>query len=341
MDLESPVAAVSRFGDKLLYVAEQHTGRVVALDPASEPGPVQEVLDLRGKVAQGNEQGLLGLAFSIDGSKLFIHYNNPAGDSRIDEYTMAKEVADVSTRREIFALKQPFPNHNGGQLYVDANDFLYIGFGDGGLAGDPLNSGQDLNSLLGKILRIDPRQSGTSAYRVPADNPFVGRSGVRPEIWQWGLRNPWRFSFDMATNDLWIGDVGQNVYEEINHTADGVAGANFGWKLREGKHPFNDAAAPPDAVDPVFEYSHDDGGCSVTGGYVYRGASISALNGVYVFADYCAGDLIGISGERGATQPAHGPLGLKVAEPTSFAQDADGEIYVLSRDGSISKLVSK
>ena len=344
--LDSPVAAATRANDARLYVAEQHTGRVVAIDTKPNDRAPSEVLNLRGAVAQGNEQGLLGLAFSVDGTKLFVHYNDPAGDSHIDEYTVSNKpdvaaVVDVATRREILRQKQPFPNHNGGQLAVDSNDLLYIGFGDGGLAGDPLKSGQDLNSLLGKILRIDPRPSGSSAYRAPADNPFVSRDGARPEIWQWGLRNPWRFSFDSVTNDLWIGDVGQNVYEEVDHIAANVSGVNFGWNLREGNHSFDDGAEPIDSVDPVVEYSHDDGGCSVTGGYVYRGSAIPKLNGVYVFADYCAGNLIGVSAEANNTTPAQGSLGINVKEPTSFAQDNDGEVYVLSRDGSISKLVSK
>ncbi len=336
--LDSPVAAAARPHDTRLYVAEQHRARVVSID-LDRPTARTIVLDLRSAVTQGNEQGLLGLAFSLDGSKLFIDFTDPKGDTRIVEYTMRPDnTADPTTKRQLLLQRQPFPNHNGGQLVVGRDGMLYIALGDGGFAGDPFKNGQNLGALLGKILRIDPRPSGTSPYRVPGDNPFLHRPDARPEVWHWGLRNPWRFSFDRATNDLWIGDVGQDNYEEIDHVGAGVRGENFGWNRREGTHGYKGGQRPANAVEPVLDYPHDSGRCSVTGGYVYRGTRSPQLQGIYIFTDFCEGDLEGIDATNEDAHPANGSLHLHVDQPTSFAQDNNGELYVLSQAGTIQRI---
>lgn len=337
--LKSPVAFTSRHGSRFVYVAEQNTGRVVAFDPLKPDIATMIALDLHGAVSQGNEQGLLGIAFSLDGLRLYIDYTDPVGDSHIDEYSIDRDGrAIATTKRQLLVQKQPFANHNGGQLAVGRDGMLYIAFGDGGLANDPFRNGQNLSSLLGKILRIDPRPNGKSPYSAPADNPFAHQAGARPEIWHWGLRNPWRFSFDRTTNDLWIADVGQNLYEEIDHAAANKSGINFGWNRREGTHDFNGAKRPAGAVDPVLDYAHDNGNCSVTGGAVFRGASVPTLQGIYIFADFCAGNLIGIDARPGLAHPAHADLNLHVDQPTSFGEDNDGNVYVLSRAGTVARI---
>ena len=208
--------------------------------------------------------------------------------------------------------------------------------GDGGSGGDPENHAQDSTSLLGKILRILPTPTQSTKYAIPTGNlgsvtGALGASGAAPEIWAYGLRNPWRFSIDQGTT-VWIGDVGQNAWEEIDRVPATTIGANFGWRLREGTHAYNGGAAPGDTIEPVYDYAHGDGGCSVTGGFVYRGTNIPALVGTYVFADYCAGNLIGLD----ATAPRNAtPLGLKVTSPSSFGMDGRGELYVTSTGGQV------
>src|SRR5205823_890591 len=215
---------------------------------------------------------------------------------------------------------------------------LYIGLGDGGSEGDPQNRGQNLDTLLGKILRIDPREGGPRPYAIPNDNPFVGRADARPEIWAYGLRNPWRFSFDRTSGDLWIGDVGQNAWEEVDfQRAGSPGGQNYGWRLREGDHEYT-GAPPADNVDPIYEYSHDTGGCVVTGGFVYRGAKIRDLQGAYVFSDYCLGKVTALV-QRGNRVVAHQALGPRADLISSFGEDEQGELYVLSLDGPVYKLV--
>jgi glucose/arabinose dehydrogenase len=330
--LASPVALAWRSGDERMYVAEQAGRvRVVGTDGRVSADPV-----LATEVSNGNEQGLLGIAFSPDGTKLYVHYTDPQGDSHIDEYAMSGDIADPATRREVLFQDQPFANHNGGQVSFGPDDMLYIGFGDGGLAGDPQGNAQKLDTMLGKILRIDPRASGGNAYRVPADNPFADRSGVRTEIWMYGLRNPWRFSFDRETGDVWIGDVGQNAFEEIDYAPAGDTGINWGWDAREGFAPF-EGPSPASARDPLLAPSQDDGNCAIIGGYVYRGRAIPALNGAYVFGDSCRSPLVGVvrDGDDVADQR---DLGVEVESLTSFGEDPDGEVYAVARGGTVYRL---
>jgi len=335
--LTRPLAFAVRTADDALYVAEQAGLLRAVRDGVLDPAPV---LDLTGDITdEGNEQGLLGIAFSPIGDRLYVDFTDNAGDTRIQEFTVdASGQVDPASRRELLAVDQPARNHNGGHLVFGPEGLLYIGFGDGGGGGDPNGNGQDLSTLLGAILRIDPRPTAGAPYGVPDDNPFVGRADARAEIWMYGLRNPWRFSFDRATGDLWIGDVGQSAYEEIDFAAAGdQAGANWGWNAREGAHDYSDMPAPG-ARDPIFEYGRDEG-VSVSGGFVYRGDAIPALRGAYVFADYAAGRLIALV-ERDGQIVGQLPLGVEVAEVTSFGEDLDGELYVVSRRGDVFRLVA-
>jgi glucose/arabinose dehydrogenase len=346
-DLLSTTALAVRSGDPTLYVTEQ-SGRVRAIRNGRLVR--RAVLDLRSQLTAGGERGLLGLAFSPDGSHLYVDYTDRDGNSRIDEFAMSGRTADPASQRNVLEVDQPQPNHNGGQLAFGPDGYLYIGFGDGGAANDQGpghasgGNGQSLETLLGKILRIDPQAAGGRAYSVPADNPFVGDPDAEPEIWAYGLRNPWRFSFDSKTGDLWIGDVGQSAWEEIDFAAADAGrnagrGDNFGWNIREGAHEFR-ARAASDLIDPIYELSHDDGACAITGGYVYRGRSIPQLEGMYVFTDYCQGEV------RALTRRTDGDvrvmnLGIEMPTVSSFGEGPDGELYFLSQSEGIFKLAAR
>ncbi|MDZ4825035.1 MAG: PQQ-dependent sugar dehydrogenase [Actinomycetota bacterium] len=326
--LESPVAIAFRTGDDRAWVAEQG-GRVrIVADGAPLDPPVIEV-----DVSGGNEQGLLGLAFSPDGSKLYVDYTDPDGHTHVDEYTMNGDAAE--NRRELLFVEQPYANHNGGQLAVDGNGLLYISLGDGGSGGDPEDRAQNRGELLGKILRIDPNGD---PYAIPSDNPFVADASTRPEIWMWGLRNPWRFTFDRATGDTWIADVGQNAWEEIDYApAAEASGINWGWDEREGLHSF-EGEPPEGARDPITERPLGEY-CSLIGGYVYRGAAVANMYGVYLFSDHCRGGVEALVQEGGAVV-AERDLDIDLSSPTSFGEDHDGELYVLSREGTLFKFVN-
>jgi glucose/arabinose dehydrogenase len=332
--LDQPLALATRSGDRALYIAEK-TGRVVAIrDDRVDPTPV---LDLSGDVSLGGEQGLLGIAFSPDGRSLYVNYTDVDGDTRVVAYAMGLRTAEPDTRRELLFVDQPYANHNGGDLVFGPDGYLYVGLGDGGSAGDPQGHAQSLESLLGKMLRIDPRPDRDRAYSIPPDNPFVDRDGARAEIWAYGLRNPWRYSFDRATGDLWIGDVGQNAWEEIDRLPAGTPpGANLGWNLVEGSRRFT-GDPPNGAVAPVYEYPHASGACTVIGGVVYRGDEIPDLVGAYLFADLCLGELEAIrlgSGEH----VDHAVLGPTVPNVGSFGEDAEGDVYALSLAGGVYRL---
>jgi glucose/arabinose dehydrogenase len=342
--LDSPVGMAIRPGDPAIYIAEQ-TGRVVSFrDGTVDPTPV---LDLTGQITSGGERGLLGLAFSPDGRFLYVNYTDLDGNTNVVEFAMdAGAHADVPSRREVLFAKQPFPNHNGGNLVFGPDGDLYIGLGDGGSGGDPMGNGQNLGVLLGKMLRIEPRMPdgslppGGTPYAIPAGNPFAGRRGARPEIWAYGLRNPWRYEFDRATGDLWIGDVGQGAYEEVDLQQHGSSGGqNYGWNLTEGSHLYGNATAPPpNWTPPLFDFSHDDGSCAVIGGFVYRGSAIAWLRGAYLYADLCRGELLAAR-EAGGHITQQLDLGLHVDSPSSFGQDAAGDLYALSLSGPVYRLV--
>ena len=306
-------------------------------------------LDLAGRVSTGAEQGLLALAFDPDyarNGRFVVHYTDLDGNTVVSAFRVASgdpDLADPASETILLTAAQPYPNHNGGQILFGPDGMLYIGLGDGGSEGDPDGRGQSLTDLLGSILRVDVR-AGTG-YTVPADNPFVGRTDARPELWSVGLRNPWRFTFDAATGDLYIADVGQNAWEEVDvvTAAQGAGrGANFGWRAMEGRHCYANQACDPSAFTlPVLEYSHGDG-CSISGGFVYRGAAIPALQGHYFYADYCRGWVRSFRLEGGqAVEPQQWPTLAPGGLVPSFGQDAAGELYVMNAEGRVFKIVPR
>lgn len=281
-----------------------------------------------------NEMGLLGLAFHPDFTQngyFYVNYTGSGGDTFVSRFQASGDSADPSSELNLLRISQPFRNHNGGALTFGPDGYLYIGTGDGGSAGDPQGNGQSLNTLLGKILRIDV--DSAQPYAIPADNPFGN------EIWHYGLRNPWRISFDTLTGDLYIADVGQNVWEEINVAPAGSRGGlNFGWDYYEGNHEYEPKNVAGEYAFPAVEYSHAEGGCSVTGGYVYRG-SMPEWNGIYLYGDYCTGyvwGLINVNGQWQARLMFEANIRI-----TSFGQDESGEIYLLGDGGEVLQLVRK
>jgi glucose/arabinose dehydrogenase len=319
------------------YVVEQG-GRVWRVaQGVRDPAPF---LDLTPLVRSGGEQGLLGLAFGPAGEtprRLYASYTDAQGDSVLARYLLdAEGHVDPASAEPLLKVDQPYANHNGGHVLFGPDGFLYVGLGDGGSAGDPQGNGQDPHALLGSLLRLDVRPA--TGYAIPPDNPYAeGRDG-RPEVWAKGLRNPWRFTFDRETGDLYIGDVGQNKVEEIDFQPAGQGrGANYGWNVFEGASRYKLLGSPfSDPVPPVAEYGHEDG-CSVTGGHVYRGAAVPALRGVYLFGDYCSGSLWGLVHKADGTWAMAKLLdtGLRIS---SFAEDEDGELYVVDHGGSIQKV---
>ncbi|MEX2421143.1 MAG: PQQ-dependent sugar dehydrogenase, partial [Actinomycetota bacterium] len=300
------------------------------------------VLDLGEDVATGGERGLLGMAADPDGDRLYVDYTDTAGDTRIRSWPIVdgRPVGSPDEGVDHLSIGQPFPNHNGGNLAFGPDGYLYVGLGDGGSGGDPNGNGQSLETLLGKMLRIAPRPFGDESYGIPSDNPFVGRDDVRPEIWAYGLRNPWRYSFDRETGDLWISDVGQSAREEIDVEPAGSAGGlNFGWNLFEGTLPYEGRSDDDQTVSPVYEYPNGSGGCAVTGGYVYRGAEIPELVGAYVFGDFCRGSLEAFVLRDGEAAQQR-PLGQVVEGLASFGEDANGELYALSLTGPVYRIVA-
>jgi glucose/arabinose dehydrogenase len=291
-------------------------------------------LDITDRVnAGGNEMGLLGLAFHPDYEKngfFYVNYTGDGGDTRISRFQASGNSVDSASEKVLLIIKQPYQNHNGGALAFDPDGYLYAGLGDGGLAGDPHKNGQNTNALLGKILRLDVDNG--DPYAIPSDNPFGN------EVWAYGLRNPWRISFDRATGDLYIGDVGQGTWEEIDYLPAGAeSGANFGWSIMEGNHNY-DGEPQSGMLLPVAEYSHSEGGCSVTGGYVYRG-TIPEWNGVYLYGDYCSGKIWALILSDGQWQSqVMFETGVLI---TSFGQDESGEIYLASDTGNVYNLTKK
>lgn len=339
-DFDQPVYVTQPPGSQDLYVVERQGSARIVRD-----GQVvsQPALDIRDRVtSDGEEQGLLSVAFPPDfqSSRLaYAYYTGKDQDQHVVEYSVKPDGSfDRDSEREVLRMADFASNHNGGLLLFGPDPgSLYIGTGDGGGEDDPERNGQNLASLLGKILRIDPRQAGSRPYTPRG--VFRGRPGARPEICDYGLRNPWRFSFDRGTAALLIGDVGQNTEEEIDYRpAELACGNNFGWSAFEGNDRFNQDQMAPNAVPPILTYNHDDGGCSVTGGYVVRDRSLPALYGRYVYGDFCVGDLRSF---KPATPDAQDdrPLGLNVPSLSSLGQDNEGHIYAVSLNGPVYRLV--
>lgn len=322
-------------GSGRLFIVERR-GIILAMEAGTSPRTM--FLDISGRIGStASEQGLLGLAFPPDYAGkgyFYVNYTDGAGDSVVARFRLLggdPATADPASEEILLQVDQPFANHNGGQLAFGPDGFLYIGFGDGGSGGDPSGNGQSLATLLGKILRIDVEQDpGADPYLIPADNPFIGVVDVREEIWAYGLRNPWRFSFDRLTGELYIADVGQSAYEEINvQPATDGGGENYGWNIMEGMHcypPNVPTCSQAGLTSPVAEYRHTGGDCSVTGGFVYRGASYPPLQGSYLYGDFCSGR-IRVLRRDGATWD--NPLLLESALGISaFGEDEDGNLYV-------------
>jgi glucose/arabinose dehydrogenase len=306
-------------------------------------------LDISSRVTAGGEQGLLGLAFAPNYAKsglFYVYFTRRDGKQEVAELRRAtSDRANAGSIRSVLVMDDPEANHNGGQLNFGPDGLLYIGTGDGGGGGDQhgtIGNAQNLGSLLGKILRIDPRRSGSRAYSVPASNPFVGRAGARREIYSYGLRNPWRFSFDRVAGDLIIGDVGESAVEEIDFTTiEQARGGNFGWRVREGDRQFSDESVDG-AIEPVIVRTHDEGWCSVTGGYVVRDPALPSLRGKYLYGDFCKGIIYGArlssSGASGNARVAGLP---QIAALSSFGEDARGRIYVVSLGGAVSRIAAR
>lgn len=320
---------ITHAGDDRMFIIEQAgTIQIVKSGQKNEDA----FLNISEKVTSGGEQGLLGLAFHPNYSEngfFYINYINKEGNTIIARYSRTTDdadKADENSEKILMEIDQPYENHNGGALVFGPDGFLYISLGDGGSAGDPEHRAQNLNELLGKILRVDVNGD---PYAIPADNPFVGNENAKPEIWAYGLRNPWRISFDRQTNDLYIADVGQSKIEEINfQQAGSTGGKNFGWRCYEGTEPYNTSDCPDvnEMVFPVFEYNHDNGHCSVTGGYVYRGSKHPDLQGKYIFADFCSGSFWTLSQQDGQWQ-GKVTADFNDMSITAFGESSTGELY--------------
>lgn len=352
---DQPIDATVRPGDVRMIVI-QRGGEVIAADAESST-TIFDVADIAesngpGFTNAGGEQGLLGLAFHPIDDLAYVHFSGGDGATIVAELAIDPTTAeaDPDSYRELLRVEQPFGNHNGGELQFGPDGLLYLGLGDGGSADDPLRASLDVSTPLGSILRFDPTPSGDAPITVPADNPFVGLDGVDPLIWSLGLRNPWKFSFDALTGDLWIADVGQNEFEEVNRAPADVAtgldagrGVDFGWSAFEAYEPFNDDQSSPDHVPPVAAYSHENGACSVSGGVVARDSSYADLNGWYVYGDFCSGQLWALdttsipADPSPENQPTIVEIGV-VPGLTSVVVGPDGDIYTVSINGSVSRL---
>jgi glucose/arabinose dehydrogenase len=349
-DLPGTPVAITHAGDSRLFITLKE-GLIVLWD--GDRVLEQPFLDLRDHVSLEFEQGLLSTAFHpdfADNGLFFVDYTDLAGDTVIARYRVSGDPnrADAASAVTLLHIPQPFANHNGGQLQFGPDGFLYIGLGDGGSANDPMCNAQRPDTLLGKILRIDVDAGSDQPpfYGIPPGNPFAGPGDPPDEVWVLGLRNPWRFSFDRATGDLYIADVGQNVREEVDFQPAGSSGGeNYGWKVMEGTLCQSDRNCPlpvppcnaPAYTDPILEYDHSDGDCSVVGGYVYRGSAIDGLDGVYFYGDFCSGDVR--AAERLGADWTSTDLDLRAPNLTTFGEDVDGELYLAGLNRSLFRLV--
>jgi glucose/arabinose dehydrogenase len=330
--------------DRMFVVEQGGRIRLISLGVLA-PTPY---LDISSRISAGGERGLLGLAFHpryAENGRFYVNYTDRSGDTHISEFRVSstdRDQADPGSERQLLFVRQPFPNHNGGGLAFGNDGRLYIGLGDGGSGGDPQGNGQNLGTHLGKMLRIDV--DGGQPYAIPSDNPFRSRTGALPEIWAFGLRNPFRFSFDRSTGDLYIGDVGQNAVEEIDvGLASRGGGENYGWNITEGSRCYQPASgcSRNGITPPVLEYSHSEG-CSVIGGIVYRGCRLPGYQGAYFYADYCSGLLRSFrlqNGQAVDSRDWRAQLGRGLNDITSFGVDTDGEVYIVDQDGEIYRIV--
>ena len=336
--LSSPLYLTAPAGDTRLFIVEQG-GRIRIVQNGQLLAT--PFLDITGVVRSGGEQGLLSVAFHpsyATNGYFYVDYTDSNGDTRIERYTVSANanIADATSAKLILFIAQPYSNHNGGLVLFGPDRKLYIGMGDGGSGGDPQNRAQNRDSLLGKLLRIDV--DAADPYGVPSDNPFAAGGG-RGEIWALGLRNPWRFAFDRAAGLLYIADVGQNLWEEVDVAPSGSGGLNYGWRIMEGAHCYNpDPCNVAGLVQPALEYDHSNG-CSIIGGFVYRGSRSPSLTGQYFYSDYCSGWIRSFSYASGAvTQRTSWTLNVSLGNVLSFGEDAAGEQYVLSGNGNVYRI---
>jgi glucose/arabinose dehydrogenase len=338
-----PLYVTAPPGDRRVQFVVEQDGRIMVVRGGRKRSA--PFLDITSQVTSGGERGLLSMAFAPDyasSGRFYVYFTDNSGDQRVVEYRRASEDrADPDSARLVLEMADSEPNHNGGLLLFGPGGHLYIGTGDGGGGGDrhgARGNAQNLGSLLGKILRIDPRPAGGRPYSVPRSNPFVGRSGARGEIYAYGLRNPWRFSFDRRNGDLSIGDVGQGDVEEIDFVRSG-RGKNFGWRPFEGRSRYTSGESAPGHVRPVIQRFHDDGNCSITGGVIVRDRSVPALHGRYVFGDFCVGRVESAKLRPGrATQQRR--TRLRVPMLSSFGEDARGRVYATSLDGPVYRIAA-
>ncbi len=337
--LESPLHLVSPPGDPRLFIVEQ-PGRIRVVERgALLPRPF---LDLTSRVRYGGERGLLSVAFHPRygaNGLFFVNYTDRRGDTRVERYRVSRDPnrADPGSARLVLRVDQPYANHNGGHILFGPDGMLYIGMGDGGSAGDPHGNGQNRGTLLGKLLRIDVDRG--DSYGIPADNPFAGKPGMRPEIWAWGLRNPWRMCFDRDSGLLYIADVGQDDWEEIDVAPAREPGLDYGWNVMEGRHCYRRARCDRYGLTlPALEYGHDQG-CSVTGGLVYRGRRIPAIAGCYFYSDYCRGWIRSFRYVNGVATEQKRWVPMQAGDVTSFGEDAAGELYVMAQKGQVWRIV--
>ena len=336
--IASAVDIAVRADDPTAFVVQQ-SGQIVPLRDGAVGAPV---LDIADRVSYEGERGLLGLAFSTDGATAYVDYTDRDGNTVVAEYPVGSDGV-FGQERVVYTVRQPYPNHNGGDLAIGPDGMLYIGMGDGGAANDPDRVALNLDSPLGKLLRIDPTPSEGASFSVPADNPFVGHQGALPEIWSYGLRNPWRFAFDRPTGDLWIADVGQGAWEEINRSAavdgrDAGKGVNYGWSAFEGTHPFNADQPTEGVTPPVYEYEHGDRGCSISGGVVAHDPTLPGLDGWYVYSDFCSGQVRAIRVADDGTVTGDELLATS-ANVAAVVSGPAGEVYVLSLADGVLRVV--
>ena len=333
--LNNPVYVAAPSGDNRLFVVEQ-IGRIRII----ENGQLLNTpfLDITSRVLSGGERGLLSVAFHPQyqtNGFFYVYFTGAGGEIRIERYTVSANPnqANQSSAKVIVTIPHPRSNHNGGLAMFGPDGMLYLGTGDGGGGGDPDLNGQNQNTLLGKLLRIDVNNG--DPYSIPSGNPFAGRNDARPEIWAMGLRNPWRYAFDPSSGNLYIADVGQDVTEEVNVAAANRAGVNYGWNVTEGSNCYQAVSCNKSSSQlPVLEYNHDAGQCSITGGFVYRGSAMPELNGTYFYADYCAGWVRSFKYDGAANDRRQWELGT-IGFITSFGVDANGELYLTSATGRL------
>lgn len=338
--LSSPLHLTAPAADPRLFVVEK-PGRIRIV----ENGQLRATpfLDISNLVSTGGEQGLLSVAFHpqyVANGYFYVNYTDTSGNTRVVRYTVSADpnVADATSAKLILTVAQPAGNHNGGHILFGPDSMLYIAMGDGGGGGDPFANGQNIGTLHGALLRIDVDHG--DPYAIPADNPFAGQPGARAEIWAYGLRNPWRVAFDLPTNLLYIADVGQSAREEVNVASAAAGGLNYGWNIMEGQHCFNGGACNSNGlVLPALEYDHGVG-CSITGGYVYRGSAMPAVRGHYFYSDFCSGFLRSFVYANGVATDAREWEAGNFGRVLSFGEDAAGELYLLSQDGNVYRLIA-